>query len=298
MALRSRNETIFPTDSVALTATFKDQFGIPVDTDSFPQITVMQPSGSIAVGPTSAGVSKIDTGKYQFNFPVNITQAGVFADTWVGYISGNRIEATFNFVVAYTNMPSVRMDGYEHLGDDIGFDYSQEAIHNINKLLKTLRARLRSRGQVKVKDSSGNDIWVDCDIFSVETLVSLLGNSLSFFNQVPHLTFFTFEETYFVDQFHEILVEGALMNALQGQALLEVGAQQQISDSSVSFNPPNLGEMINGQYSSIFGQYFEKIKFIKNYFKPHSLGLGKFNMMSGNNPAVAKLRHKRAGQII
>jgi hypothetical protein len=296
MATRGRSETLFPNDVVSLTATFRDQIGMPADTDAFPQVTIIQPTGSIAIGPTSLGVSKIGTGKYQFDFPINITQAGIFSDNWLGYISGNRVEATFQFVVAYTNMPAVRSDGYEHLGDDIPFDFSQTAIHNINGLLKTLRARLRSRGQVKVKDGYGNDVWVDCDIFSLDTLVALLGNSLAYFNEIPHLTFFTFDDTAFVQQFHEVLVEGALMSALQGQALLETGAQQQISDGNANFQPANVGEMINGQYSSIYGQLFERIKFIKNYFKPHPMGLGRFNMLGGENPAIAKMRHKRQGR--
>lgn len=299
MMSKARTQFIANTDTVALTATFKDAYKVPIDTDTYPRVSIMDPTGAVALYNTSAGVSRISTGKYQIDFFVNIAAPqGVWVDNWSATINGTPVDASFQFVVSETSLASPRLDGYEHLGDDIPYDYSQVAIRNINKLLKTLRARLRSRGKVKAKDAYGNDIYITCDIYDLNTLLALLGNSLSLFNEVPHFTLFTFDDTPFVDQFHDLIVEGAVMNAMQSQALLETGLNFQISDSGVGFTPPNIGEMLNTQFNTLYGQLFERIKFIKNSFKPFPMGLGRFNAYgSDNNPAWAKMRHLRQRQI-
>jgi len=129
MAIKSRGELIDVTDQVNLTIQFKDTNGDPVDTDSFPTISIIQPSGLVAIAATSAGVTKISTGKYSFIYTVPINGPyGVFNDIWVGYINGFRVEANFSFVVLHTQVPAINTDGYVHLGDDPGFQYSQAAI--------------------------------------------------------------------------------------------------------------------------------------------------------------------------
>lgn len=301
MTLRTRTELIQPKDTVQLTATFRDQFGAPADTDTFPQISIISPSGLVMVGPTSAGVMKLSTGKYQYNFDIGFSlgNLGVWADQWTGFINTNKIEATFNFVVNNTDQPGLDSDGYQHLGDEFAMDFSQTEIFNINKLLKTLRARLNSRGIKKSKDSFGNDIYVNCDIFSVDALVTFLANSITLFNEIPHFTYFTFENTEFVKQFMDVLVEGAVIWALASQALIERGGEASISDSSINYVPPTLSELLNTQSSALMTFHMEKLKFIKNSFKPHPLGLGGFSLSgSGRNPAIAKLRHMRERQII
>ncbi|CAB4197126.1 hypothetical protein UFOVP1290_646, partial [uncultured Caudovirales phage] len=100
MAIKARGELIDVTDQVNLIVQFKDASGNPVDTDSFPKISIMQPSGLVALAPTSSGVAKIGTGRYSFIYTVPINGPyGVFQDMWVGYINGFRVETTFDFVV-------------------------------------------------------------------------------------------------------------------------------------------------------------------------------------------------------
>jgi hypothetical protein len=183
MAIKARGELIDVTDQVNLTVQFKDNLGNPIDTDSFPQISIIQPRGLVALAPTSTGVARVGTGKYSFIYTIPINGPyGVFNDIWAGYVSGFRVETTFSFVVTHTQIPAINTDGYVHLGDDPGFNYSQAAIKNINKLLKSLKARLNSSGKAKATDVYGNVTYVDCDSFSVHMLVTFLATALWDFN--------------------------------------------------------------------------------------------------------------------
>ena len=286
MSIKGRGELLDVTDQVNLTVQFKDAMGNPINTDSFPTISIVQPSGLVAILPTSAGVQQIGTGNYVFTYTIPIDGPyGVFNDIWVGYINGFRIETTFSFVVTHTQIPSINTDGYVHLGDDPGFKYSQCALININKLIKSLKARLNSSGKAKASDSYGNTIYVDCDIFSVDTLTTFIATALWDFNQVPYFTFFTFDEDSFVDQFGEILVEGATLYALASIALIERGREFQLTDNGLNFNPPTVSELLQTQYSTLLSHYWEKLKYIKNSLRPAPRGLGVFSMNSAINPA-------------
>lgn len=298
MVIKGRGELIDVTDQVNLTVQFRDGGGNPINTDSFPKISIIQPSGAIALAPTSVGVTQLGTGLYSYIYTIPINGPyGVYNDVWVGYIGGYRVETTFSFVVDHTQLPSINTDGYVHLGDDPGFNYSQTAIKNINKLLKALKARLNSSGKAKSTDSYGNVIYVDCDIFSVDMLVTFLATALGDFNQTPYFTFFDFNDSDFVEQFFEILVAGATLYALASKALIERGREFSITDNGINFNPPTVSELMQTQYSTALTDYRQKLKDIKNSLRPHPRGLGVFGMSSGFNPAVRRLRHLRARQI-
>jgi hypothetical protein len=299
MAIKARGEVIDVTDQVNLTVQFKDNTGMPVDLDSFPQVSIVQPSGLVALAPTSAGVTRISTGKYSFIYTVPINGPyGVFNDIWVGYVNGFRVEGTQEFIVLHTQVPAINSDGYVHLGDDPGFNYSQAATKNINKLLKSLRARLNSAGKAKATDVYGNVVYVDCDIFSYDMLTTFLATALWDFNQVPFFTFFQFDDDNFVEQFGEILVEGATLYSLASKALIERGREFQITDNGLNFNPPTVSELLNTQYTTLLTHYWEKLKYIKNSLRPAPRGLGVFSMNSAINPAFARLRHLRARRLI
>lgn len=293
--IKARGEALDVLDQVNLVVQFKDASGNPIDTDSYPTISIVQPSGLLYLAPTSAGVSKISTGKYSFIFTIPIVGPyGVYNDVWVGYINGFRVETTFSFVVVKTDIPAINTDGYHHLGDTVPFRYSQAAIANINELLRSLRARLNSRGKSKKTDAYGNIIYQDCDIFSVDELTTFLATALWDFNQVPFFTFFQFDDDNFVAQFGEILVEGATLYALASKALIERGSEISITDNGVSFTPATVSELMNTQYSTLLTHYWEKLRMIKASLRPKPLGLGVWGMTSSINPAVARLRHLRA----
>jgi hypothetical protein len=297
-SIKNRGELIDVTDQVNLVAQFRDMSGAPINTDSFPQISIVQPSGLVLLAPTSVGVAQTATGQYSYIFTVPINGPyGVFNDVWSGFINGFRVQATLSFVVTHTDVPAINVDGYVHLGDDPGFHYSQCAIMNINKLMKSLRARLNSSGKAKSVDGYGNTTYVDCDIFSVDMLTTFIATALWDFNQVPYFTWFTFDEECFVDQFGEILVEGATLYALASQALIERGREFQLTDNGLNFNPPTVSELLQTQYSTLLSNYWEKLKYIKNSLRPAPRGLGVFSMNSGMNPQFARLRHLRARRL-
>lgn len=226
---------------------------------------------------------------------------GVWNDIWTGTVSSVTVQAQLSFVVLHTQVPAnpLSIDGYHALGDEVGFNYSQSAIVNINKLLKMLKARLNSSGKVKSKDSYGNTVFVDCDIFSIDMLVTFLGMALSDFNQVPFFTYFQFDDDGFVAQFGEILVEGATLYALASAALLERGREYTIQDNGLSFNPPSVAEMLNSQYGTLMNHYWDKLKFIKNSLRPSPIGLGRYSISSsGMNPALRRLRFLKERRII
>lgn len=296
--IKERGETLDVNDQVNLTVQFKDASGCPIDTDFFPTISIVQPSGLVALSPTSAGVTHIGVGKYSFIYTVPYNGPyGVFNDIWTAYINGYLAQVSFSFVVIHTQVPAINSDGFLHLGDDPGFHYSQCAIKNINKLMKSLRARLNSAGKAKSTDAYGNTVYQDCDIFSVDTLTTFIATALWDFNQVPYFTFFTFEEEGFVDQFGEVLVEGATLYSLASIALIERGREYNLTDAGVSFAPPTVSELLQTQYSTLLSNYWEKLKYIKNSLRPHPLGLGVFGMTSGLNPAIRNMRHMRARRV-
>lgn len=299
MVIKARGELITPTDQANLTVQFKDSNGAPIDTDSFPQISIIQPSGLMFLAPTSVGVTRLSTGKYSYIFtsPIN-SSLGIWSDIWIGFVNGYRVETTFSFAIMQTQTPAINSDGYIHLGDDPGFQYSQLALKNINKLIKMLKARLNSSGKAKSVDTFGNTIYIDCDIFSVDMLTTFIATALSDFNQVPYFTFFDFDDVGFIEQFGEILVEGATLYALASKALIERGREFQITDQGINFNPPSVSELMNTQYSTLLTHYWDKLKYIKNSLRPGPLGLGVFSMNSGMNTAFRRLRHLRARQII
>jgi hypothetical protein len=300
MVIHIRGEICGPTEQLNLTVTFKGQDGKPIDVDSYPTISIIQPSGLVALAPSSAGVAKIDTGTYSYVFTAPINgPLGVWSDVWVGYINGYRIETAFEFIVNNTQMPEINSDGHVHLGDDPGFAYSECAIININKLIKSVKDRLNSAGKAKSSDAYGNVTYLDCDILSVDMITTFLATSLWEFNQVPYFTQFTFEQDAFIDQFGQIIVEGAVLLALASIALIEKGREFDLTDNGFSFKMPQVGEMLNTQYGALLTAHFDKLKYIKNSLRPGPLSLGVFGMGSGAiNPAIRRMQHMRARRIV
>jgi len=300
MVIKARGQLITPTDQVNLTVQFRDQQGQAINADSFPTVSIAQPNGSILLAPTTQGVAHTAVGQYSYLFTAGINPSfGIYNDIWSGIINGFTVQSTFSFLINNSDVPGApNSDGYIQLGDDPGFNYSQIAILNINKLLKVLKGRLSSEGKIKSADSYGNTVYITCDIFSTEMLVTFLGVALSEFNQIPYFTFFTFEDTAFIDQFLEIIVEGATLYALSSKALIERGREFDITDQGITFKPPTVSEMLNTQHAALLASYNDRLKYIKNSMRPFPMGLGVFGITSAVNPLVRRLRFLRERRII
>jgi len=299
MTVRSRGEFANQTDTIQLIAEFRGPDGARADLDAFPQISIIQPSGNVGLEPTSAGVYHISTGMYGFNLEICYNcPIGVYTDVWTGTRSGFSVYQTGNFVVQNTQLPAINTDGYRHLGDDVEFCYSQNAMLSVNKVIKVVRARLNSAGKAKTTDAYGNVKYIDCDIYTVEQLATFVANSISAFNEIPHTTWFTWEDSSFVDQYLEVLAQHAAVLALASKVMIERGREFDITDNGASFKPPGVSDVLQTQYTTELTNWFEKIKLIKSHMKPSPLGLGSFSgIINSNHPAIMRLRHLKARRL-
>jgi hypothetical protein len=269
--------------------------------DILPSISIIQPGGMVYLPRTNTGVMSVETGKYYYDFTVPFTGPyGVWNDLWTVTCQGFTQVQTLSYVVTGTQVPqNPSSDGFAHLGDDFPYNYSQNEVFNINKMLKMLKARLNSDGKSLAKDAYGNEVYVSCSTFSVNTLVTFLGMALSDFNQVPYFTSFTFADSGFVAQFADILVNGATIYSLASKALIEKGAEFTITDNGVNFQPAAVSDMLKAQADTLLANYTEKLKYIKNSMRPYPLGLGSFNIMSSDrSPIIKALSHRRENRII
>lgn len=299
--LKPRGVIIEPTEGVSLRANFYDSNGDLADPVTFPSVTIIEPTGNIVLNNSSIGVYKVSTGIYGYDYITSLAPSlGVYADIWRGTLVDTTTKVLqYNFVVNYTQSPStLNADGYYALGDDVGFNYSQTAIYNINKLLKALKARLNSSGMSAGKDQFRAPIYAECDIFSVEQLVEFLATSLAAINSEPHFTAFEFHHSDIINLIFYEIVQGALIYALSAQALVERGSEYNLSDNGISVTIPTLSELLNTQYSTEYNIWIEKVKRIKTNMKPAVLGLGTITGNVSRSPQFARLRWLRARQII
>lgn len=297
--LRARGEVVGHTETVQLTSSFRGTDGSLVDLLNFPTVSITEPSGNVLFPPTSAGVYHTGIGSYAYDYQVGLVDPiGVYADFWTGSLDGyNFINGVFNFVVMDTQLPQIPSDAYESLGQNVGFEYSPVAIHNVNKILKAVKARLKSSGKTSTTDSFGNRIFADCDVFSADTLITFIAQALTDFNIFPHFTFFTFDDTHIIDQFFSIFVQGAVIYALSSQALIERGREFSLSDTGTSIVLPSLAEMLNTQYTTELTNFTDRCKYIKAHMKPSPLGVGSVSIGTSRVPLLERLRNKREGRL-
>lgn len=299
VTLKTRGQEIFPTEGVSLRVQFYDTAGQPADLLTYPSVSIIAPSGDVILSPTASGVYRIDTGLYAYDYITSGNpQIGVYADLWRGTLSSGHISVKeFNFIVSTTNIPDLNSDGYIALGDDVGFNYSQTALKNINKLLKMLNARLRNIGYKAGEDQFGNDMLQRCDIFDIPTLVSFLCMGLELFNSLPYFSFFDFDNTEAMNLFGSVIVGLASCWALASQSLIERGKEYAISDGGVSLTPPGISELLNTQYQNDFNTWRDIAISIKKSLPPKPLGSGTITGNIARSPALARLRHLKERRI-
>lgn len=285
-----------PTQIIQLLSKFHDASGNLSDLDLFPSISLIQPSGAVYMQSTSSGVFHLSTGVYGFDFDIPYTvDFGTWADRWIGQLNGFSVQAEFNFVIQTSQIPTLPSDGYEYLGQDPGFLYSQAAIHNINILLKGLKNRLKSTGKAATKDEFGNQIFADCDIFSTDQLVTFLATALSAFNMIPTFTEFTFEDSEIIRVFYAVIIQHAVLSALSAQQLIEKGREFGLTDNGVAFSPAGVSETLGTQFSAELGNWTDLISKIKMQMKPIGRGISSYAALG--SPRLRILRTVRSRQI-
>lgn len=284
---------------IELFAQFLDSAGNPTDTDDIPKVELIDSNGNVVLKSTNLHTTNTEiVGLFKFSFTLPLTMSDGYAtDNWSAVIGGESVNSSFSFLVLSSGSIESAKEPVHEPGDDHDFIFTKEEAENINKLLSILKKRLKNDGKVKVPDGAGGFALVDCPIFSNSELTCFLINSLSEFNQTPHFTEFTFADNQFCTQFADILIQGAFILALAAQALIERGREFTITDNGVSFQPPQVSEILNSQFSTHMQAYREKLKFIKVNMKPSALGLGTFRV-TAVNPNFLRLRHLRSRQIL
>ncbi len=297
---KNRGQSVRQTEGIYLRAQFKDGYGAPTSLDTFPTITIIQPNGLVLFGPSSQGIMLISPGLYQYNMVTDLNSLlGLYTDQWAGTLNGNYVWGQFDFLVLNTQVPEINSDGYISLGDAPGFEFDQLSLSNINKLIYLLKASLDSSGLHLSYDAVGNKEYMECDIYSIAQLTSFLILSLSLFNQTKFVTSFSFADTDIINIYTEVLIQGALVYALSSKALLEKARDQAVTDNGLSYQPAGIGDMLMARSNSEMQNVTDKIKSIKENFRPFPIGLSNYaSLGSGRgSPLVRALRNRRERQL-
>jgi hypothetical protein len=117
-------------------------------------------------------------------------------------------------------------------------ELSQQAIHNINVLIKTVKRRIYRR--YKLSRS-----------YTTDQLTYFILNSITMFNSVPHFSFVNVNDTDTLEKYHNVFVDGAVLMALS----VEENTGMSLSD------------MLKTEFREEWDEYFERVKEIKNGWK-------------------------------
>ena len=137
----------------------------------------------------------------------------------------------------------------------------------INLMLKKLGARLNNRGVDKIIDyfdEYGKEpVIQETRIFKEDVLMIFLEASLSKLNMLLNFK----NPLTFIDdravRLEDLIIQGALLQALSSHALFECGREFVTNDSGVAFNPPKVSKMLMDQWTYEHRDYMEKIRIVR-----------------------------------
>lgn len=286
--------------TVDLYVRFVDEMGNPVNADDTPTVSIMDSNGVSRRAASNVGVGLVSDnqpGLYLLSWDIPEAAADGYAiDTWTANIGETTVTNAFNFNILSDGVIVEGAPPTFDPGDEVPWDFTKDEVYGINVLLKMIKFRLKSTGTRKVR--VGNE-YVDspCSVFTDAELICFLVNSLSSFNQFPHFTQFTFADQQIYNLFADVILQGGVLLALAAQALIEKGREFNITDNGVTYQPPQVADMLNTQYSSQLADYQQKLKAIKTSLKPEPRGLGTFRV-TAISPNYLRLRHLRERQIL
>lgn len=298
MVSSCESRTVIVGHTIDLDIRVLNALGQAVDADSTPMVSIKDGDGNLVRPLSASGVVRLDTGIYRLSYPVPASStSGIWTDTWRAVVDGFTADNSLTFIVL-TSSASIDVDG-KQIGDDPCVYYTQAEIEGINILMHQLRCRLRDTKDImkEAQDEYGNIVLENCPIWSDDTLLCFLRNSLSEFNQTPHFTDFTFADRVIWDRNAHVVVEGAYIIALGAGMLAEAGREFTITDNGITMQPPPLSTVMNNQFGSLLSAHAERLKHIKTSMKPAPLGVGTFRVLAVS-PAFLRLRHLRQRQII
>ena len=293
---------------VKLEIQYFDVNGDPVEPDDSPEVRIVDSVGTVLLDYTSEDVYRTEAGLYQIEYEVpSDGDIGMWMDEWRVVIGAQSLDTVFVFTVvdAETGVVETTGPGRIKIGDAVVFDFSDEEIYGINILMQFLKSRLNSDGTKPMRDqfgafmrdAYGEIITEECNVFDDEVLVTFLCQALSEFNMIPFFTAYNFADPVIQTLFSQAIVEGAYIVALASQSLIEKGRDFTISDGGLNYQPPQLGEFLQTNYTTWLTSYRERLKFIKNSIRPGPQSFGTYTNMASGAPAFTRLRHLRARRI-
>jgi hypothetical protein len=293
---------------VKLEIQYFDVSGDPVEPDEMPQVRIVDSVGGVLLDYTDVDVYRLEPGLYQIEYEVpSAGSIGMWMDEWRATIGGQVLDTVFVFTVvdAETGVVETTGPGRIKIGDAVVFDFSDDELLGLNILLQYLKARLNSDGTKPmrdqfgafVRDAYGEIITEECNVFDNEILVTFLCQALSEFNMVPFFTGYTFADPVIQTLFAQAIVEGAYIVAIAAQSLIEKGRDFTISDGGLNYQPPQLGDFLQSNYTTWLTSYRERLRFIKNSIRPGPQSFGTYSNMASGAPAFTRLRHLRARRI-
>lgn len=282
---------------INLDISIKNSLGQPADADQLPSVQIIDSNNITRRVYSASGVLKMATGEYRLPYSIpSPGPVGTWRDSWRSLVNGTAINGAFTFSVLNATI-SMTEDSGPEIGDDVIETWTTPEIDGINILMKILKARLRNNNKSETVDAFGNKTLIDCYVFTDAELEQFLKASLSEFNQTPHRTNFSFGDQIIYETHAYIIVEGAYILALAGQALIEAGRQFTISDNSIQFQPPPLSETLNTQFNTLLTRHTDMLKYIKTSMKPGPKGIGTWRV-TAVAPAYLRLRHLRERRIV
>lgn len=132
---------------------------------------------------------------------------------------------------------------------------------NSEYYINLVKARLGDyNGHLKNKNEHGNVIYVESEIYNIEHLAVYLNGSLQRFNMLfgKQLDL----EDHETHQFTDLIVQGAVITALAGKALIERGRELTTSDNGINFTPPDVSSILMRQWEIELVDYQNKVEFL------------------------------------
>lgn len=138
-------------------------------------------------------------------------------------------------------IPACILAGYFPTQDNLyvsGNGWSQKAINNCNKLLKTLKET--------------TSIESPYELLCHENVAAMIVSTLTTINGVPMFSFYSLEDTEFVDSAHNLLVHGV---SLMWRAM---------KDQSIYDRIPTASEICKSEVSEEYSLWLDRVKRIKS----------------------------------
>jgi NhaP-type Na+/H+ and K+/H+ antiporter len=118
------------------------------------------------------------------------------------------------------------------------------------------------------------------------------------FNEIPYFTDFTFFDSDIIRVYLEVLVQGALIQALSSKALIEKGRESSVQDSGLSYSPSQVSDVLSAQYTTELADYKDKVRYIKNSMRPAVFSSGILTTSTGARlPIIRSDQLRKVGRI-